>query len=43
MEASMADTDIGFSFFPPPVAAEEDELSFLPMAAAAAAWSGEFG
>lgn len=47
MEASMADTDIGFSFFPPPAAAEEDEVSFLPMAvvvvAAAASWGGEFG
>jgi hypothetical protein len=45
MEASMADTDIGFSFFPPPAAAEEDEVSFLPMVvvAAAAWWDGGFG
>jgi hypothetical protein len=48
MEASMADTDIGFSFFPPPAAAEEDEVSFLPMAgvvvvAASSSWGGEFG
>jgi len=43
MEASMADTDIGFSFFPRPAASEDDEVSFLPMAVAAAAWRGEFG
>jgi hypothetical protein len=32
MEASMAETDMGFSFFPPPpAAAEDDEESLRPI------------
>jgi len=45
MEASMAETDMGLSFFPPAAAAEEedDEESLRPIDAAAAAWDGRFG
>jgi hypothetical protein len=54
MEASMAETDMGFSFFPPPAAAEDDEESLRPIdvdadadadavvAAEEAAWVGDF-
>jgi len=44
MEASMAETDMGLSFFPPPAAAEEEdeEESLRPIGAAAAAWDGGF-